>query len=446
MKTLNTFLLCIFFANNLISQVNIPLNDANISYDGVFYPEISASKVVLNRHLPEMINNWESGIGGSWINQWVITQSGVRIRFKTSSPSIDMEFIKREGGGAVIASPTSGFSVFVNGVSIKSFSSLSFSITNPNPGTATIFEVSLPNLFAVDFTGLKLNNGYSLENPGTLNKPVYVSIGNSITHGTGQYVSSAKTYPFILANKMGWDLHNLAVAGSTLGWAIALNTKGKKVDYITIKIGFNDWKYMSDPLSDKKAEYAKLLDTLRAYHPSAKIFCISPIFSSDPSGKAPYSLADFRTMVNELVTERMATDNLLCLIKGIEITNASMLAPGDPTHLSESGAAKLADSLFVKIKNSDCITTGISEIKSSKSSIKVNAVNQSFISFSTSKLGNYSLAFIDLSGKEVYKSQIDVEMSPTTINWEGYKLSKGIYILKIYNESLDSYSHKFILE
>ena len=278
MKTLNTFLLCIFFANNLISQVNIPLNDANISYDGVFYPEISASKVVLNRHLPEMINNWESGIGGSWINQWVITQSGVRIRFKTSSPSIDMEFIKREGGGAVIASPTSGFSVFVNGVSIKSFSSLSFSITNPNPGTATIFEVSLPNLFAVDFTGLKLNNGYSLENPGTLNKPVYVSIGNSITHGTGQYVSSAKTYPFILANKMGWDLHNLAVAGSTLGWAIALNTKGKKVDYITIKIGFNDWKYMSDPLSDKKAEYAKLLDTLRAYHPSAKIFCISPIF------------------------------------------------------------------------------------------------------------------------------------------------------------------------
>jgi hypothetical protein len=142
----------------------------------------------------------------------------------------------------------------------------------------------------------------------------------------------------------------------------------------------------------------------------------------------------------------MATDNLLCLIKGIEITNASMLAPGDPTHLSESGAAKLADSLFVKIKNSDCITTGISKIKSSKSSIKVNAVNQSFISFSTSKLGNYSLAVIDLSGKEVYKSQIDVEMSPTTINWEGYKLSKGIYILKIYNESLDSYSHKFILE
>jgi hypothetical protein len=229
-------ILILFFNFSFFASNPQALNHPSIQYEGVFYPIITENKVVFNRHLQNMKSDWESGIAGEWINQWVICQTGIKIRFKTASPTIQLSFEKREGGGAIGNSPTNGFSVFVKGNEIQKFSSLNFTIQHPNPGNPETFEVSLPNLWAVNFTGLELEDGYELYNQIDLNLPVYVSIGNSITHGTGQYVSSAKTYPFILAQKSNWNLHNLAVAGATLGRAIAKNIKNQNVDIITILI------------------------------------------------------------------------------------------------------------------------------------------------------------------------------------------------------------------
>jgi lysophospholipase L1-like esterase len=373
----------------------------------------------------------------------VITQTGVRIRFKTSSPTIDLSFVKREGGGTIGASPSSGFTVYVDGISKATFSSLSFTITNPNPGIETTFEVSLPNLWAVDFTGMQLADGYSLANLSPLNKPNYVAIGNSITHGTGQYVSSDKTYPFILANKMGWNLHNLAVAGSTLGWAIALNTKGKKVDVITIKIGFNDWKYTKNELASKKTEYVRLLDSLRAYHPNAKIYCISPIFSSDPSGTAPYTLADFRTMVDDLVTEKMKADKLMCLIKGIDISDATMLASGDPTHLSESGANTFANNLYAKIN--ECILTSVSNLPTLESSKSV-LVSKNQLELRVNYDGNYTVNVYSSNGEMVFSKEYGLNQGSTIVNWDGNQLAKGMYILQLIGVKTDTSVTKIIVQ
>jgi lysophospholipase L1-like esterase len=445
MKKIKLFLLLFFVVQSIFAKVNISLDNPNISYDGVFYPVITPNKVELNRHLTSMINNWESGIAGAWENQWVITQTGIRIRFKTASPTIDMAFTQRATGGTIGATPTNGFSVFVNGISIATYSSLSFTVNNPNAGSETTFEVSLPNLWAVDYTGMQLADGYSLADPGALNKPVYVSIGNSITHGTGQYVSSAKTYPFLLANKMGWDLQNIAVAGATLGWAIALNTKGKQVDYITIKIGFNDWKYSTGSLANKKTEYGKLLDSLRAYHPAAKIYCISPIFSSDNSGAAPYALADFRTMVEDLVTARQATDNLLCLIVGADISDATMLASGDPTHLSEYGANAFANNLYSKINA--CGNTSVYEQVNENSLLKINTVNRTHLQMMVAYPGKYALSIYSITGKVIYSNEVQINSSGVnTISWEGNDLSGGIYIVKVSGEKADSASVKVVFE
>ena len=101
MKQAKLFILLIFFIHTAFAKVTISLDNPNISYDGVFYPVITASKVEFNRHLTSMVNNWESGIAGTWINQWVITQTGVRVRFKTASPTIDMAFTQRTTGGTI---------------------------------------------------------------------------------------------------------------------------------------------------------------------------------------------------------------------------------------------------------------------------------------------------------------------------------------------------------
>jgi|GEM_PF-1130169 len=445
-NTLGFFILFLLGMQTLFATVVVPLDNPYISYDGVYYPQITPSKVVLNRHLPAMLNDWESGIAGAWINQWVITQTGVRIRFKTASPTIDLAFTQRATGGTIGGTPTSGFSVFVAGVSIATYSSLAFTVNNPNAGTATTFEVSLPNLWSVDFTGMNLADGYTLEDPGALNKPVYVAIGNSITHGTGQYVSSAKGYAFILANKMGWDLHNIAVAGATLGWSIAKNIKGKHVDHITIKIGFNDFKYSTATLASKKTEYGKLIDTLRANHPNAKIYCITPIFSNDNTGAAPYVLADFRTMVTEVVTDRQVSDKNLCLIYGPDISDASMLASGDPTHLSEYGANLFANNLYAKINNCALSVNAI-EMEQANAGITITTINAGRLQMQVNYSGKYAVSLYSTEGREVYHNETTFDnIGANTLLWDQSQLSGGMYIVKVRGEHLDSTAMKVVFE
>jgi len=440
-----TFTFLFFILQTGFCKVNILLNNPNISYDGAFYTNVSDTSVTFNRHLSSMITDWESGIGGQWINQWVICQTGVRVRFKTASPTIDLTFKKRTGGGTIGGTPTNGFSVFVDGVEIQTFSSLSFTIQHPNPGIAKTFEVLLPNLWAVDFKGMQLADTYSLESLDLLNKPVYVAIGNSITHGTGQYVSSAKGYPFILATKMGWNLHNIAVAGATLGWAIAKNVKGKQVDVITIKIGFNDWKYSGGTLASKKTEYAKLLDSLRAYQPSAMIYCITPLYTSDNSGAAPYTIQDFRDMVEQVVHEKQLTDDKLCLIYGPQISDASMLASGDPVHLSEYGANLLANSLYTKIN--ECGKTSVTEaLGGGTSNIVITQANKTQLNFRVNQNGNYLFSVYSIEGREMYSKILSVDSSGwNTELWNGESLSAGVYVLKLSNQS-DSCTTKIVVE
>lgn len=341
-------------------QVAVSLNDTKIKYDGTWYSNVTASKVIFQRHSTTALASTETGYYGTWISQWVNTQTGIRIRFQTASPKIDLTFEKRTDGGQVLTDLNKGFNVYANGTEIMATNLLSFSITNPTPGTATTFEVSLPNLWSVNFTGMKVTEGYPLLDPGANTKPVYVSIGNSITHGTGQYCESSKTYPFLLAQTMGWNLHNLAVAGASVGWATALNLKGKQVDKISVLIGFNDFKFDAAALATKQTMYGRLLDSLRKFQPNAKIYCITPLASSATSGNAPYTLQDFRNMVKTQVTTRQqAGDSLLYLIDGPDISDVSMLASGDEVHLSEYGAKVLADNLAAFIDSSKVVTNPV---------------------------------------------------------------------------------------
>jgi lysophospholipase L1-like esterase len=391
------------------AATNVPLNDPNIRYDGAFYSTVTETLVVFNRHKAEVVNHVESGIYGSWINQWVTTQTGVRVRFKTTSPTITMTFQKRAGSGSIGASPSNGFTVSANGTLIHTFSSLSFTINNPNTNDPTLFEVTLPNLWGVDLIGFSIDDTYTLEDPGTLDKPVYVAIGDSKTHGTGQYVSTAKTYPYQLAKLMDWDLYNMAVAGSTLGWAMALNVKGVEVDVITIELGYNDWEYATTSLSAMQTQYERLIDSVRLYQPNAKIFCITPIANSDLTGAAPYSQDSYRNMIQNIVTLRMQTDENLFAISGPSISNTSMLASGDVVHLSESGALTLAQNLVEPLTNpSSIVLTPLAINESSlavKKKLDIGFVSREEILLISEEAGLSNVKIISIQGEvlEEYK-------------------------------------------
>ncbi len=149
----------LFISTELIKAQNIlSLDNPYLNYDGAFYTQVSPTLVTFDRHKAEVFNHTKSGIYGTWIHQWVITQTGIRIRFKTSSPTIKFTFQQRANGGTIGSSPTNGFTVFADSIFITSYSSLAFTINNPTIGSSTFYEVSLPNLWAVDLIGMELEN------------------------------------------------------------------------------------------------------------------------------------------------------------------------------------------------------------------------------------------------------------------------------------------------
>ena len=262
MKNFKIFVIVWFILTTVRAETSIPLDSPNIRYEGVWYPEIDSSQVIFNRHTDRVLDHSESGISAT-SRPYAYTQTGVRIRFRTKSPFIKMQFEQREDGGHM--GLENGFAIYADGNKIAVKEQLNFTINAPVEDSSIVYKILLPSLYAVNFTGLSIKEDYQLESIAPNNNPVYAAIGNSITHGTGHQSASFLTYPYVLADSMNWNLYNLAIAGARTGWPIALLFKNKEVDFITIALGFNDWMWDNKPLSDKLHQYEKLLDSLRYF-------------------------------------------------------------------------------------------------------------------------------------------------------------------------------------
>jgi len=175
--------------------------------------------------------------------------------------------------------------------------------------------------------------------------PVYVAIGNSITHGTGQK-AGYETYPFIVSQKKGWDLYNVAVGGSKISWPVAKMLSDKHIDVITILWGYNDWNAGFTPKGEIIPRYSKLLKILAKDHPDAKIYCILPTATKATAPKrGNLTLDDIRN------AEKQAAESLIKkgfsnikIINGKEISDKSLL--NDKVHFTVEGAKQFAENLL----------------------------------------------------------------------------------------------------
>ena len=166
------------------------------------------------------------------------------------------------------------FGIFKNGEFFKEVKGTTFSFTNVEDNKYNQWEIVLPTFCGVDFTGIEIDGNSDLNKIKQEQKPVYVAIGNSITHGVGQNGAGFLTYPFLLAQNKNWVLYNLAVGGSKISWPVARLIENKKVDVITILWGYNDWNSTFTIENEIKPYYKKLITKLRKIQPDAKIYCI----------------------------------------------------------------------------------------------------------------------------------------------------------------------------
>ncbi len=345
------FVFSVFAAKAQEKQLIKP-NDPALSITGAWFLQKTRDSVVLNRFTPEMLKDRHTYMNPK--NAWC--QSGIVVSVKTDSPDVVFLFDKRTDakhrGGS--------FGIYKDGRFFKAVKVSPkkplppIAVKNPEGEKLTLWQITPPPYFGVNFKGIEIDKGSRYKKGISGSRPVYAAIGNSITQGTGQQ-ATYQTYPFILAEKKGWTLYNLAVGGSKISWPVARLLKGKKVDVITILWGYNDWNAGFLPDKQIKNNYTKLLQGLLKEQPKANIYCILPTYTNRTAPKkGSVTLDEIRKAEAGVVKQfRQKGHHNLFLVDGSKITDASFLKPKgskDVVHFTPAGANKFANALAGIVK------------------------------------------------------------------------------------------------
>ena len=332
-------------------QTHIAANDPRIHIAGSNYVKYKDGELILHRHSDKI---YQGTTQKNLFNpKKARSATGILLSFKTAAPKIKVLFKIAKGWHK---NPI--FSIIKNGQFIedKSFKYaddqiVSFTIESKSGQKPAVYTIALPLRTDVHFLGLELSGNSDLIPFEKEQKPVYVAFGNSITHGTGQQ-TTPQTYAYQLSQKMGWELFNTAVGGAKTSKVMAdmIADDFKKIDYMTILIGFNDYNGQGvDTLTFAK-RYRSVLESIRSKHPDTKIFAITMTTTkSKNSKKSGIPVEDFRQVIRNVVKQRQNNgDKNIYLIEGKPLTSEADL--NDNVHLNPSGARNFAEKLAAEIQ------------------------------------------------------------------------------------------------
>ena len=352
--------LLIAITSNITASVKIYPNDDRIAVDGALFLSKDSTRLIMDRYTQAIL---DSAMVGTYrlINPDVAkTPTGMILRFRTKSPNIQANFEIRSGYHT-----QSNFTIYCDDIWQKSITNvLSFSMQAPSIGIHT-WKIYLPHYYALNFIGLRLDDGYNLEDNRKLKRPVYAAIGNSITNGMGQ-AYAVQTYPSILARKKNWDLINMAVGGAKITDAVSISLRNKEIDVITVLWGYNDFNAKVSPdtmafdtTNSVKNRMGSLLNKLRIDHPKAAIYVLTQTYTTNTSNaNTGLTIEDYRIATRNLVDSiQNAGDTLLFKLEGVDFTSASSLS--DVVHLNTTGAARMADSLFKYVNIPGYVSGGV---------------------------------------------------------------------------------------
>ena len=340
--------------------------DTNIQFEGSNFIKNSNNELQLHRHSDAVYAG--SNLSNLFSPISARTCSGVVVKFKTSSPTVNVKFRMAEG-----KDEKATFGIFQNNEFIAttlfpyvSESEILVESTSQHPGEEVVYKITLPTFTDVHFTGIEVEEGHQLVSFSEAVKPIYVAYGNSITHGRGQS-STHETYPYLLAEKLGYQLFNLGVGGAKTSQVMAemIRDEFDHIDMMTILIGYNDYNGEGIDIVTYTQRYNNVISTIRSTHPTTKLFCITMTTTTNNTAlKTGIAADDFRNVVTTIVNEKKQAGDLnIFLIKGEDLTTESDL--NDPVHLNVVGASNFADGLYAKI-NADLTLSVETEKKKKK--------------------------------------------------------------------------------
>lgn len=325
----------------------IEFNNPNIVIEGSNYVTFENNELVAHRHSKDVYSGTTKEILFNPIK--ARTCSGITLNFKTKSPTIKVKFKIVEG-----STKAAVFGVFQNDKFVRNNrfkyvpnQIVEIDLASQQSKKAVSYTITFPLMTDVHFLGLELEENQILETLKNVTKKTYLAFGDSITHGTGQSTTQ-ETYPFILANTLGYELFNTAVGGSKTSQVMAEMVRDdfKKIDIMTVLIGYNDYNGEGIDVKTFKERYEAILKTMRETHKSTKIYCISLLTTKMNNSKtSQLPIEPFRNAVKDVVKERQVNgDANIILIEGEKLTKLEDLR--DNVHLNVEGAKSFADKLY----------------------------------------------------------------------------------------------------
>lgn len=346
-------------------------NDPNIRYTGVGDLLVNNTKATFYRFTETFATTTYNVTSPRWSlvsdAKRAAASSGITIQFKTSSQTIKAKFIENITHTQGVT--TLAFAIYRNGelydYVTNNNDNVEFSISNPS-GIMANWMITMPTFGQLEFLGLEIDQNTDLQPLNTDSRPVYVAIGNSITHGQGQTnLSTHKTYPFQVADSLGYHLYNWGVGGSKINEFVYDNFAGTGVvpDVVSILWGYNDVNCGAcgdDYITDGSLVfYENLVTNICTDFPDVQIVGILPTFTTTTFGSSIKNVTYLRTEQARILDELVANNTCKNVIyfNGDDVTNAGSLA--DAVHLNDLGATQVADRIITELINVGAVTNEV---------------------------------------------------------------------------------------
>ena len=237
---------------------------------------------------------------------------GARLRFCTDAEKINVKLNYSDKHLPVAARNSKGI-YLIDGkfssnwnFSSKTNGKFDFDLQIPGHGLH-MYEIIMPYAAPVDIIGIEVNA--KAEFSKSQNRPEFRCIfyGDSVTQGfTADSIEN--TYPFLLSQKLNWQMINMGIAGRSSNPDDAKIISQIDADMLIVFIGVNDWQSGVKP-SKYKNNLKTFVKKIRLIRNDLPIFLISPLWVP-PSWKpqaAKHKLSDYRLQVFELVNELAAS-------------------------------------------------------------------------------------------------------------------------------------------
>ena len=274
---------------------------------------------------------------------------GARVRFCTNSVSVDilLHYTKRVtrldviNSIGVILVDGVVYSDFSNTGGVDSDTLVTVALAFPSSINRDI-EVVWPICESLELVSVRIVNGSSFSGAQTARPSTRLVVaGDSMTQGM-RCTDISTTWPFLLAEAKGHELINMgygsALADAAHGTAIGLLGS----DIATLLIGYNNHTAQT-VLATFSASISGWVNNFRAGSPTAKLYLISPLFTTTADGAIP--MQDYRDTVESVYTSLSGEDPNLFFIDGLSIMTNLANRTADGIHPNDLGASEIASNL-----------------------------------------------------------------------------------------------------